>query len=65
MKARRRAVSSLGLARGRNVGQFYNLLTELAFRTHRYRNGRASAKDLRVIPLIRERIARLRAQMTA
>jgi len=65
MKVRRRAVSSVGLARGRNVGQFYNLLTELAFRTHRYRNGRASAKDLRVIPLIRERIARLRAQMTA
>ena len=65
MKARRRAVSSLGLARSRKVGQFYNLLTELAFRTHRYRNGRASAKDLRVIPLLRDRIARLRPQMTA
>jgi RsiW-degrading membrane proteinase PrsW (M82 family) len=63
LRARRRAASSLGITHGRTVGQFYKLLTELAFRLHRYRNGRASAKDLRAIPLLRQRIINLRPQL--
>ncbi len=60
LKARGKATTG-GLARGRNTARFYRLLAELAFRLHRYRNGRASAKDLRAIPRLREQIARLRA----
>ncbi|MGB9593122.1 MAG: hypothetical protein ACPL7R_03155, partial [Anaerolineae bacterium] len=59
--AQGKAAATGSLAQGRNAARFYRLLAELAFRLHRYRHGRASAKDLRAIPRLREQIARLRA----
>lgn len=64
LRAQGKAISAQNLAHGRNTARFYRLLAELAFRLHRYRHGRASAKDLRAIPLLRERIARLRPGLT-
>lgn len=60
LRARGKAATR-SLAHGRNVARFYRLLAELAFRLHRYRHGRASAKDLRAIPHLREQIVRLRS----
>jgi len=65
LKARGQAATMRSLAHGRNVARFYRLLAELAFRLHRYRHGRASPKDLRAIPRLREQIARLRAKPTS
>ncbi len=61
LRAQGKAASAQSLAHGRNVARFYRLLAELAFRLHRYRHGRASAKDLAAIPRLREQIARLRS----
>lgn len=65
LKARGKAATAQNLAHSRNVARFYRLLAELAFRLHRYRQGRASAKDLRAIPQLREQIARLRASLAS
>ena len=65
LRAQGKAAASRNLAHGRKVAQFYRLLAELAFRLHRYRQGRASAKDLRAIPRLREQIARLRSGMAS
>ena len=64
MKARAQAARKRGLKGGRAVRQFYHLLSELAIRLRRYRQGRASAKDLKAIPKLREKIALLRPQIT-
>jgi len=63
LKARAQAARKHGLKRGRQVRQFYYMLSELAIRLRRYRNGRASKKDLKAIPKLREKIALLRPQI--
>lgn len=60
-----RAASTHGLFGSRKVGKFYQSVAELAFRLHRYRHGRASKKDLRAIPELREKIAKLGAEIHA
>ncbi len=63
LRTRIEAIATLGLFRSRKVGLFYHLLAELAFRTRRYRQGRASKKDLKAIPRLREKVANLRSEI--
>ena len=63
LRTRVEAISTLGLLRSRKVGRYYHLLSELAFRTRRYRVGKASKKDVKAIPLLREKVRDLRLEI--
>jgi len=63
LQTRLEAVSTLGLLKSRKVGRYYQLLAELGFRTRRYHQGKASKKDLKAIPLLREKVRNLRSEL--
>lgn len=61
--AQRRALSRHGLREARLVGKFHQLATELAFRKHRLRSGRAGERDQREVTRLRDQIKSLRAEI--